>query len=249
MKVVITETFEEAGQYVAAQFIRLIEEKPIAKLGLATGGSVEGVYAALVTACKTGELDFSEISTVNLDEYIGLGETDEQSYRYYMNQKLFDHINIDKKNTYVPSGTAPVSEELAVFREKLHGIGLPCERVDLQLLGVGVTGHIGFNEPAAQLTADAHVENLSQSTIEANSRYFDSESAVPTKALTQGMGDILKAKKLILIAGGPSKAEPISRLLNDESISTFCPVTFLKLHPKVTVVIDRQLANEVGVSD
>ena len=104
-------------------------------------------------------------------------------------------MNIDKANTYVPSGTVPVSKELAVFRERLHGSGLPCERVDLQLLGVGVTGHIGFNEPAAQLTADAHVEELSQSTIEANSRYFDSEKEVPTQALTQGMGDILKAKK------------------------------------------------------
>ena len=247
MNVVITEDFEEAGRYVAAQFMQLIRQKPIAKLGLATGGSVEGVYASLVAACQKREIDFSEVSTVNLDEYIGLGETDEQSYRYYMNHKLFDHININKADTYVPDGTAPVSEELAVFREKLHGSGLPCERVDLQLLGVGVTGHIGFNEPAAQLTADAHVEQLSQSTIEANSRYFCSLNEVPTQALTQGMGDILKAKSLILIAGGPSKAEPISRLLNDENISTFCPVTFLKLHPQVTVVIDRQLANEVGI--
>lgn len=248
MNVIITETFAEAGQYVAAQFIRLIQQKPIAKLGLATGGSVEGVYAALVAACQNKEIDFSEISTVNLDEYIGLGETDEQSYRYYMNQKLFHHVNIDKKNTYVPDGTAPASEELAEFREKLHGSGLPCERIDLQLLGVGVTGHIGFNEPGAQLTAGPHVEQLSQSTIEANSRYFASASEVPTQALTQGMGDILKAKSLILIAGGPSKAEPISRLLKDDIVSTYCPVTFLKLHPEVTVVIDRELADEAGVT-
>ncbi len=251
MQIIVTESFQESSARVAEYFIALLQRKPTARLGLATGGSVEGVYAHLVAACCKGEVDFSQASSVNLDEYVGLGAEQPQSYRYYMNQRLFNHINIDKNNTYVPNGTAPVERELARFREQLHGLkpqdGHSAHlRVDLQLLGVGVSGHIGFNEPGPSLIAEAHVEDLIESTIEANSRYFNSRAEVPRQALTQGIGDILKARSLVLIASGPAKAEALGQLLNHSEVSTWCPVTLLKLHPDVRVVCERELAEAAG---
>ncbi|XP_061168772.1 glucosamine-6-phosphate deaminase-like [Saccostrea echinata] len=173
-----------------------------------------------------------------------------------MNRQLFAHINIDQDNTYVPDGHAPARQELARFRKQLYGPEREAPqrscgsgRVDLQLLGTGTSGHIGFNEAGDYLIADAHIENLAESTIEANSRYFRSREQVPRQAFTQGVGDILKARSIVLIASGPAKVQAITQLLTNNRISTQCPVTLLKLHPDATVVLERDLARAAGYQD
>ena len=241
MQVIITQDFQQSSLRVAQQFSKLLQQKPNAKLGLATGGSAEGVYACLVAAYQKKEIDFSQASSVNLDEYVGLASSHQQSYRYYMNHHLFDHINIDKQNTYIPNGMGPPQQELEIFQQKLES------GTDLQLLGVGANGHIGFNEPSAKLIANAHIENLVESTISANSRYFSSTAEVPRQAFTQGMGDILKSRQIVLIATGSAKAQAIGQLLGHDKIDPMCPVTLLKLHPDVTVVIDQDLATAAQV--
>ena len=236
MQIIVAETFAEAGDIVAGRIADLVRSKPNAKLGLATGSTPEGVYASLADKSRDG-LDFSRITTVNLDEYRGVNGDNQVSYRYFMNEKLFKRININLENTYVPSGVNDLEQELALFKEKIYA-----GRIDLQLLGIGPNGHIGFNEPADKLHRSAHVEKLTQSTIAANSRFFKNEADVPTEALTMGMGDILSASAIILLAGGAGKAEAIKALIMDEYITTRVPATFIKMHPNATVVIDRELA-------
>ncbi len=241
MQVLVTQNFQQSSSRVAEQFIVLLQQKPTAKLGLATGSSAEGVYACLVAAYQKKQVNFAQASSVNLDEYVGLASSYKQSYHYYMNHHLFDHINIDKQNTYIPNGMASPQQELKIFQQKLEG------RTDLQLLGVGDNGHIGFNEPSAKLMANAHIENLLESTIEANARYFSAIEEVPRQAFTQGMADILKSRQIVLIATGKSKTKAIQQLLCHEEIDPMCPVTLLKLHPNVTIVIDEDLAAQAQI--
>ncbi len=242
MKVIVTGSFDESSRMVAQRITQIITQKPAAKLGLATGGSCEGIYAHLVELYKAGQLDFSQVRTVNLDEYVGMSPDNPLSYRKYMNSNLFDHVNIDKANTYVPGGMGDPEEEIKTFRSKVREGGW----ADFQLLGIGVSGHIGFNEARDTLQASAHLEELDESTIRANSRYFEDESQVPRRAMTMGMGDILSAEEIMLIASGPSKVEAIRGLIMDDTVTTHNPSTFLKLHRNATVVIDRELADWVG---
>ena len=241
MDIIITKNFYESSARAAQKFIQLMQRKPDAQLGLATGGSAEGIYAELVAAYKAQKIDFSQASSINLDEYVGLDGNHKQSYRHYMDQHFFNHINIKKERAYVPDGKADPASELQLFRNKLHS-----RPVDLQLLGVGISGHIGFNEPNAQLVADAHIENLLESTITANARYFSSPREVPHQAFTQGVGDILQAREIVLIACGEAKAAAMRELLTHNIVTTQWPVTLLKLHPAVTVVIDEALALAAG---
>ncbi|MBC5581268.1 glucosamine-6-phosphate deaminase [Anaerofilum sp. BX8] len=243
MNVIVTESYEASAAWVADQICALIAAKPDAKLGLATGGTPVPVYRALIEACKEGRADFSAVRTVNLDEYWGLQPDNDQSYRYFMDTNLFDHINIKKENTYVASGLGdPQANCRALDAAVLEG-GAP----DLQLLGIGANGHIAFNEANPdRLIAPSHLEDLTPSTIQANSRFFDRPEDVPTKAITMGMAGIMAAKSVVLLATGASKVEAIRGLVMEDAVTTSNPSTLLKLHPNATVVIDRALADAVG---
>lgn len=243
MNLVITNSYEESCKYVAQQIIDLVNANPDAKLGLATGGTAEKVYPHLVAAYKDGKVDFSGISTVNLDEYLGMSPENPVSYRKCMDTWFFDHVNVSKDRTYVASGLNDPEEEIKLFNEKLYGDKL----LDFQLLGVGVSGHIGFNEPGEHLVAGVHIEHLDESTIMANSRYFDSPADVPTKSITMGVGDIMKAAKIVLIATGDSKIPVISKLFANDNVTADLPVSVLKLHRDATIVIDRALADQCGL--
>ena len=235
MRVILCENYEElslqASKIVASQLIL----KPESVLGLATGSTPIGLYENLVKMNEMGEIDFSKATTFNLDEYYPIKKSNSQSYDYFMNKHLFSKVNIDKSKTHIPNGEAvdPVKEcEDYEILIKQHG------GIDLQILGIGQNGHIGFNEPDFNLNSVTHLTNLTESTIEANSRFFESREEIPTKALTMGISTILKSKKIILLASGASKSKVVGDLLNSE-INTNVPATMLKVHPDVILICDR----------
>nr|WP_288518692.1 mannitol-1-phosphate 5-dehydrogenase [uncultured Brachyspira sp.] len=241
MKVIIAKDSNKVGMKVAAEIINLLKVKKDAVLGLATGGTAEAVYPHLIKSYNKKEIDFKKVKTINLDEYKGLDGKNEQSYRYFMDKNLFEHVNIEKKNTFVPKGIGYKEKNLKEFNDKINK-----NPRDLQLLGVGANGHIAFNEPNDFLHSDALCVRLDKKTIKANSRYFKSEKQVPKEAFSMGMGGILKAKKIIIAAIGKNKASAIKELLSHDKITTKCPVTFLKLHNDVTVIIDEEIAKAIG---
>ena len=224
------ELSRKAANLIAAQIIL----KPDSILGLATGSSPVGTYEHLVEMYENGDLDFSQVTTVNLDEYKGLAGSDEQSYRYFMNTNLFDHVNIDKARTFVPDGLEPDPQKAcAAYNEIIRSHG----GIDLQLLGLGRNGHIGFNEPGAAFEKETHCVDLTESTIEANKRFFASEDDVPKQAYTMGIKNIMQAKKILLIAGGEEKAEALKNSLYGP-ITPSVPASILQLHNDVTVIAD-----------
>ena len=242
MKVIVTNSYDETCAVIANMIKELVNAKPDAKLGLATGGTPVPIYKKLIEMNKAGEVDFSRVHTVNLDEYCGIPGTHDQSYRYFMDTNLFDHINIDKKNTFVASGMGDFEANARELEEKVREGGA----ADLQLLGIGNNGHIAFNEASDHLIAVAHTEKLTESTINANARFFEKKEDVPTMAITMGMGDILAAKKVVLAATGLAKVPAIKGLIMDDVITTQNPYTMLKMHEDAVVVIDRELADAVG---
>ena len=243
MNVVVTKSYDESCAYVADMICKLVNEKPDCKLGLATGGTPVPMYKKLIEANKAGKVDFSKVRTVNLDEYCGIPETHDQSYRYFMNTNLFDHINIDKANTYVAQGMGDPEANAAALEAKVREGGV----ADLQLLGIGNNGHIAFNEANEDhLVAVAHTEKLTQSTIDANARFFEKKEDVPTMAITMGMGDIMAAKQVVLVATGLAKVPAIKGLVMNDEITTKNPSTMLKMHENAVVVIDKELADAVG---
>lgn len=242
MKVIVTNSYDETCAVIANMIKELVNAKPDAKLGLATGGTPVPIYKKLIEMNKAGEVDFSRVHTVNLDEYCGIPGTHDQSYRYFMDTNLFDHINIDKKNTFVASGMGDFEANARELEEKVR----ECGAADLQLLGIGNNGHIAFNEASDHLIAVAHTEKLTESTINANARFFEKKEDVPTMAITMGMGDILAAKKVVLAATGLAKVPAIRGLIMDDVITTQNPSTMLKMHEDAVVVIDRELADAVG---
>ena len=242
MKVIVTNSYDETCAVIANMIKELVNAKPDAKLGLATGGTPVPIYKKLIEMNKAGEVDFSRVHTVNLDEYCGIPGTHDQSYRYFMDTNLCDHINIDKKNTFVASGMGDFEANARELEEKVREGGA----ADLQLLGIGNNGHIAFNEASDHLIAVAHTEKLTESTINANARFFEKKEDVPTMAITMGMGDILAAKKVVLAATGLAKVPAIKGLIMDDVITTQNPSTMLKMHEDAVVVIDRELADAVG---
>ena len=232
MNIIVCKNYEEMSMHAAKMVAAQIKEKPNCVLGLATGSTPEGMYADLIEMYKKGEISFKDVTSVNLDEYYPINPENDQSYRYFMNHQLFDHVDIDKANTNVPDGTAadPVAEG-----RRYEALVTALGGIDLQILGIGRNGHIGFNEPDSKLVLDTHVTDLTQNTIEANSRFFASESDVPRRALTMGIGSIFKAKKIILMASGVGKKAAVSALF-DGYIDTNFPVTMLNLHPDVTLI-------------
>jgi len=241
MKVIVAKDYAEQSRLAADLVEKIVRDDPECCLGLATGSSPVGMYQELARRCREEGLDFSRVQSVNLDEYIGLAPEHDQSYRYFMDSNLFDHINIDKKNTYVAKGIGDVEANLAEFRAVLAG-----KDVAVQVLGVGPDGHIGFNEPGEQLYCSAHQELLDESTIDANARFFATRDEVPRSAVTMGVGDIMRAKRLLTIISGSNKAEAARLLLMSDVVTGQCPVTLVKLHPDSTVVITRELADMIG---
>ena len=240
MKVLIAEDATDAAVKAANIMEKIVREEPECTIGLATGSSPVGMYKELARRCKEDGLDFSKIHSVNLDEYVGLEGTHEQSYRYFMDTNLFDHINIDKANTFVVKATGDIEANLKEFNDILDNTD-----IRIQLLGVGPDGHLGFNEPGATLYDGAHEEELDDSTIEANKRFFDSKEDVPTRALTMGMGNIMRAQSLLMIIGG-NKETAARKLLMEDKIDPMCPATFLRLHRDATVIIEKELAERIG---
>lgn len=239
MKLLVVKNYEEMSEAAAKVFKEVLNEKPDAVLGLATGSTPIGLYKKLIQMNENKEIDFSEVKTVNLDEYVGLGEENDQSYRYFMNENLFNHININKCNTSVPNGLAKdLDEEARNYDKRIEELG----GIDIQILGIGGNGHIAFNEPDEFLIEGTHVTNLAQSTIEANARFFNSIDEVPTKALSLGIGTIMKTKKILLLVKGEDKAQAVKELLNG-NITTQNPASVLKMHKDVTVIIDEKMAN------
>ena len=234
MRIIEVRDREEAGNIAAKMIIDLIKKKPDATLGLATGSSPETTYSHLVKAYEAGEISFSKVRTVNLDEYVGVDETHPQSYRFFMEEKLFSKVNICKESTHLPSGLA---ENLRTECERYDRVISDLSPIDLQLLGIGHNGHIGFNEPGEFFTENTHIVELSSSTIEANSRFFSAKSDVPKRAITMGIGQIMSAKRIILLAFGEEKSVILRAALIGD-VTPNCPASVLQHHPNLTVIAD-----------
>ncbi|MCI6122288.1 MAG: glucosamine-6-phosphate deaminase [Lachnospiraceae bacterium] len=220
----------KAANIISAQIIM----KPNCVLGLATGSSPVGTYRQLIEWYNKGDLDFSHVTSINLDEYKGLSPENDQSYRYFMDTNLFNHVNIDKAHTFVPNGLEVNSEKACTdYNHTIATSG----GIDLQLLGLGHNGHIGFNEPGAAFERETHCVDLTESTIEANKRFFSSEEEVPRQAYTMGIKNIMQAKKILVIVSGADKAQILEKVLHGP-ITPEVPASILQLHNDVTIVAD-----------
>lgn len=239
MKLIVCKNYDEISEVAANILADVMKANPACVLGLATGSTPVGMYKKLIEKNRAGEIDFSSVTTVNLDEYYPIAPDNDQSYRYFMNENLFDHVNIDKTRTFVPDGMAadPVAA-CDAYEKIVASVGA----ADVQVLGIGQNGHIGFNEPDAALEVKTHVTGLTESTIKANARFFASEADVPTKALTMGIGTILNAKKIIILANGAAKHAAVAKMLEGK-LDTSCPASMLNIHSDVTVICDEAAYN------
>ncbi|MBM7586225.1 glucosamine-6-phosphate deaminase [Bacillus pakistanensis] len=236
MKLIQAKNYEEMSEKAAAFMIQQVQSKRNSVLGLATGGTVIGTYDRIVEDFKQSNTSYSEVHTFNLDEYVGMQPSDSNSYHSYMDKQLFRHINLPEDHSYLPDGMADnLQEECQRYEQLIKDSG----GIDLQLLGIGQNGHIGFNEPGASFDSVTHIVNLTESTRKANARYFESIEEVPTQAITMGIATIMKSKKILLLVSGESKAEAISRLIN-EQIHNDNPSSVLKNHADVTIIADEE---------
>ena len=242
MRLIRAKDYQDASRKVANIISAQVILKPDCVLGLATGSSPVGAYQQMIKWCEKGDVDFSQTKTVNLDEYVGLAADHDQSYAYFMRKNFFDGINIDQKNTNLPNGLElDAGKECARYDKVIADLG----GVDLQLLGIGANGHIGFNEPADQFSTGTNRVDLTASTISANSRFFENESMVPRQAYTMGMMAIMQAKRIVMIATGANKAQAV--------YDAFCgpvtpqmPASILQLHPDFVLVADEDALALVG---
>lgn len=245
MRITVVRDYDEMSTLAAKKIADRIKKEPDIVLGLATGSTPLGMYKRLIQYYKEGYLDFSKVTTFNLDEYIGLSKEHSQSYINFMKENLFDHINIKKENIFIPNGMAENLEDECRRYDELLDSFAP---INIQILGIGVNGHIGFNEPSKNLMLRTHVTELAEDTRKANARFFDDISKVPTKAITMGIGDIMRAEKIILLASGKSKA-PIIKHMVETGISTFIPASILKLHKNVEIIADKDAASLIEKRD
>lgn len=234
MRIIAAVDSKDVGRKTANRIAAQVIVKPDSVLGLATGSSPLTTYAQLIEGCESGDVDYSRVSTINLDEYVGLSGEHDQSYRYFMNHNLFDHINVDKSRTNVPNGLAADSAaECARYDALIAAAG----GTDLQLLGIGNNGHIGFNEPDETFTAATHVVELTEGTRQANARFFTSIDAVPTHAITMGMRGIMTSKCIVLIAMGVGKSQALYDSILGP-VTPLIPASILQLHPNCTIIAD-----------
>lgn len=224
------ELSRKAANVIAAQILM----KPNCVLGLATGSTPVGTYKELIQKYELGDLDFSNITSINLDEYKGLSGDNDQSYRYFMNTNLFDHVNINKNHTYVPNGLEPDADKAC---KDYNDIIAASGGIDLQLLGLGHNGHVGFNEPADEFVKETNCVDLTESTIEANKRFFASEADVPRQAYTMGIGNIMQARKVLVVVSGADKADILQKVI-EGPVTPHVPASILQLHSDVVIVAD-----------
>lgn len=234
MKVFISANYDEMSEAAARVIIEQLKAKPTSVLGLATGTTPIGLYKNLVSAYKAGTISFAQAQSFNLDEYRGLSGDHNQSYRYFMQQNLFDHVDIQGARTHVPDGSlSDAAAACTAYENAIEEAG----GIDLQLLGLGHNGHIGFNEPSDSFPVETHCVTLTESTINANSRLFNSADEVPREAYTMGIGTIMKARKVLMVASGTDKAQIVHDVVSGPVVPQV-PASILQLHPDVTIVVD-----------
>lgn len=234
MIVLEVENYQQMSEKAANIMFQYVAEGKKAVLGLATGGTPVKTYDLLVSRIQNEKTDLSHVHTVNLDEYIGLDEKHPQSYHHFMEEHLFQHVPIPKKQTHLPNGNAEdLNEECIQYEQIIESLG----GVDIQLLGIGANGHIGFNEPGTPFDQKTHLVDLAPSTREANARFFASLDEVPKKAITMGIATIMNSKNILLLASGESKADALKQLI-EGSVSEACPATVLQEHPSLTIIAD-----------
>ncbi|MFD3448262.1 glucosamine-6-phosphate deaminase [Microbacteriaceae bacterium 4G12] len=238
MKIIEVKDYEQMSQIAAEYMIRKVKECPTIHLGLATGGTPIGMYKNLIQDHRLHGTSYQKVTTFNLDEYIGLSGTNKNSYRYYMNENLFNHIDIQKDKTFIPHGDVKDFEaECGRYEELIEANG----GIDLQILGIGNNGHIGFNEPGTSFDSKTHVVDLKPSTIQANARFFHRIEEVPTQAITMGIASIMRSKEILLLISGETKKEALRQLLYGDVTESF-PASVLKNHPCVTIIADEAAA-------
>lgn len=245
MEIIITETPEEMGKLAADMIERQLLRKPSSVLGLATGSTPVGMYQELVRRHREEGMDFSKVVTFNLDEYLDLAPSHSQSYRYFMDHHLFNHINVDPKNIHVPYGHAEEVEEFCDwYEEEIKRAG----GIDIQILGIGADGHIAFNEPGSSLGSRTRLKTLTKQTIEDNARFFDDPDEVPRFAITMGVGTILEAKEIILLANGAAKAEIVAQAI-EGPVTAQVSASALQMHRHVTVIVDAEAGSKLKRAD
>jgi glucosamine-6-phosphate deaminase len=245
MEVVIGSDYDEISKAAAAAMAKVVRDKPGAVLGLATGSTPLGMYKELIRLHREEGLDFSQVTTFNLDEYVGLSGDHEQSYRHFMTDNLFKHINVDIENTNVPTG---ISEDFKAscqaYEESIRAAG----GIDVQVLGIGSDGHIAFNEPSSSLASRTRLKTLTRQTIDDNARFFDKPEDVPVYCVTMGVGTILEAKKLILLASGAGKADAVAAAI-EGPVSSMCTASALQLHPDSAIFVDVEAAGKLEMRE
>lgn len=241
MEISIKESYEDVGRAAAQTVAELLNSKPNAVLGLATGSTPLGLYKELVRMHKEQGLDFSRVTTFNLDEYVGLGRNDSQSYHYFMHENLFKHINVPTQNIHIPSGTTNNYEAFCQWYEDRIR---ECGGIDLQILGIGSDGHIAFNEPSSSLGSRTRIKTLARQTIEDNARFFDKSADVPIYAITMGVGTILEARQIVLLANGENKAEAVAAAI-EGPVTSMITASALQLHQDTICYIDRSAAKSL----
>lgn len=243
MNIIQVKNYSEMSAKAADMLISKLHEKPNMNLGLATGGTPKGLYDRLIQDHKEHGTSYKQVTSFNLDEYVGMKPQDPNSYHYYMADALFNHIDIDVSNTHVPNGLADTpEEECRRYDEMIQNHG----GIDLQILGIGQNGHIGFNEPGTSFNSPTHIVTLEESTRKANARYFNSLDEVPTQAITMGIESIMKSKEILLLISGEAKAEAMYQLLNGEITEDF-PASILKKHHCVTIIADQEALAKVSL--
>ncbi len=239
MRIIVESNYDEMSKTAARIVADQVKRKPDCVLGLATGSTPLGMYRELIAMYQRNEVDFSRVKTFNLDEYYPLPADHPQSYHYFMYQNLFKHINVPREQIHIPQGiAADVEKACQEYEKAINAVG----GIDLQVLGIGENGHIGFNEPAERMHVATHLTDLTEETVRVNSRFFSSLSEVPRQAVTMGMGTILKARRIILLANGPRKAQAIKEAVSGY-ITSKCPASFLQVHPDVILILDREAAS------
>jgi glucosamine-6-phosphate deaminase len=245
MEVVIEKNYESMSRQAAKMIVQLLNTKPNAVLGLATGSTPLSLYKELIRLHKEEGLDFSQVTTFNLDEYVGLPPSHNQSYHYFMHENLFKHVNISPRNIHIPSGSTHNYEAFCQWYENRIQ---ECGGIDLQVLGIGSDGHIAFNEPGSSLASRTRLKTLAKQTIDDNARFFAKREDVPIYSITMGVGTILEARKLLLLASGKGKADAVAAMI-EGPVSSMCTASALQLHPQATVFLDPEAASKLKMRD
>jgi len=245
MEVVVLPTYEEMSKAAAQIVVEVLNEKPNAVLGMATGSTPLGLYQELVRLHREEGLDFAQVTTFNLDEYVGLRPKHPQSYHSFMQENFFQHVNISPGNIYIPSGTTSNYRSFCDWYEQRIQ---ECGGIDVQILGIGSDGHIAFNEPGSSLSSRTRLKTLAQSTIEDNARFFERKEDVPIYAITMGVGTILEARKLLLLASGENKAEAVGAMV-EGPVTAMNTASALQLHPEALVFLDESSAGQLKMRE